>query len=298
MKRRREVRAVLGAMLTAVLLAAVVPPVLGDAYVVAPGDTMSVTVLNEPSLSGSYTVDPDGKIALPLAGSIPVEGLTLDQVTSTIAKALEPYIVKPQVTVALRTVSSRNYVYALGQVTKTGSYTMERGWTIADLIAAAGGTTSRAALTQAFILRKDQTIPVDLDALIVKGQTSANVELQPGDVIIVPETKNTVQVMGEVLHPGNYTFKAGDRVVDVISTAGGNTTNAIIKDVGVIRQDTTKKAATVIHIDLNKFYKAGDQAQNVPLLPGDIVYVPPKGTNWLQVVSQLTGFATLITIFK
>ena len=298
MKQRRELRASVGAVLVWVMLVTMVTSATSQSYLVGPGDLLNIVVLGETALSGSYTVDPDGNIAMPMAGDIAVKGLTLEQVTSKVAEALKTYIVSPHVTVSLRTAGANDYVYLLGQVTKTGSYKMQRGWTIAELIAEAGGTTSKADLTQAFILRKEQTIPVNLDELIVHGKTSANVALQPGDVIIVPETKNTVQVMGEVLHPGNYTFKAGDRVVDVLSSAGGTAQTAVIKDVGVVRQDQTKKIATVVHVDLNKFYKQGDQTQNVPLLPGDIVYVPHKGIDWLSVVSRVTGLATLISIFK
>jgi polysaccharide export outer membrane protein len=298
MRQTRETRAMIGMVLACVMLVAVLPPALGQAYTIGPGDVLNIVVVDESTVSGTYTVDPDGDIVLPLAGNIPVKGLTLDEATAKVKDALQPYIKTPSVTVALRTASASDFIYLMGQFSKTGSYKMERGETVAEAVAAAGGTTTRADTTQAFILRKGQTIHVDLQQIIDQGNTAGNIPMQPGDVLIVPETKNQVTVMGQVLKPGNYTFKAGDRVVDVLSAAGGTNSEAVIKDIGVIRQDTAKKEATVIHVDLNKFYKQGDQNQNVPLLPGDILFVPQKGTNWLQVVGQLTGIGTLISIFK
>jgi polysaccharide biosynthesis/export protein len=298
MRQSREVRALIGTVLACVMLVAVLPPALGQAYVVGPGDVLSIVVVDENAVTGVYTVDPDGNITMPIVGDVPVKGLTLDQATERVADALKPFIKSPSVTVALRTASPTDFIYLLGQVTKTGSYKMVRGETVAEAVAAAGGTTTRADMTQAFILRKGQTIHVDLQQIIEQGNSAGNITMDAGDVLIVPETKNQVTVMGQVLKPGNYTFKAGDRVVDVLSAAGGTNSDAVLKDIGVIRQDTTKKVATVIHVDLNKFYKQGDQDQNVPLLPGDILFVPQKGVNWLNVVAQLTGVGTLISIFK
>jgi len=282
-----------------VLLAMGIPPTMGQQYTVAPGDVIDISVLNEPTVSGGFIVDPDGKIALPLVGPLSVSGLTLDQVTQKVTEALKTYLRDPRVTVALKSGAQNNFVSLLGQVDKPGSYKMERGWTLADLIAAAGGTTSKAALTQAFVLRKNQTIPVDLDALIIQGKPEANLSLEAGDVVIVPETKNTVQVLGSVAKPGEYAFTAGQRVTDALSSAGGPSTDAKIGDIGVVRQqDPTKKSAVAYHVNLTKYFKSGDETQNLPLLPGDIVYVPAKGINWLQAISAATGIATVVAIFK
>src|SRR5437588_523124 len=89
-------------------------------------------------------------------------------------------------------------------------YEVQKQWTVAELIAVAGGPLPGAALPKAIVMRKDTSIPVDLEQLIVEGNASANVSLNAGDVVIVPESKNKVVVMGGVLKPGPYRFREGD----------------------------------------------------------------------------------------
>jgi polysaccharide biosynthesis/export protein len=299
MRRSGARHAAIGVVTLLILLAIGIPPTIGQPYTVAPGDILDISVLGEPTVSGTFSVDPDGKIALPMAGGLSVGGLTLDEVNAKVTEALKPYLRNPRVTVSLRAAEQNDFVSLLGQVERPGSYKMQRGWTVADVIAAAGGTTGKAALTKAFVLRKNQVIPVDLDALIIQGKPEANVNLESGDVVIVPETKNTVQVVGAVARPGEYAFTPGQRVIDALSAAGGTVPTAKLNDIGVVReQDPAKKSATAIHLDLGKYFKNGDQAQNVPLLPGDIVYVPEKGRDWLEYLADLTGIATVIAVLR
>jgi protein involved in polysaccharide export with SLBB domain len=207
-------------------------------------------------------------------------------VTDKIAAALKDFIREPQVVVAIRQASPRRqFAYLLGQVARPGAYEMQDGWTVAELVAVAGGPTSGAALSRAFIVRKSETIPVNLEQLLDSGNPSANATLSSGDLVIVPETKSRVVIMGQVAKPGPYGIKAGDRVVDVLSSAGGPTQGARTDEIGIIRQKDSKPVVTPINLD--KFYKSGDLSQNLTLEPGDVIYVPTKaGVNWAQILGS------------
>jgi len=298
--------------------AAPTPPVSME-YTVVNGDVLNISVLGEPEVSGSFAVAPDGSITLQLVGPIQAAGFTLAQLTSRLTEALKKYIREPQVAIALGQTGPRPLVYLLGQVNHPGAFPMQPGWTVAALIASAGGTTGAAALSRAFLMRAAQTLPVDLEQLLVDGNTSANLPLQAGDVVVVPETKARVLLMGGVARPGPYLIQPGDHLVDVLSVAGGTTQGAQIKDIGVIRQvpatagaavpagaapiagpaGATGTKPVVTQVDLSDFYKNGNAKQNVALQDGDVIYVPPTsgGVNWQAVLGTVLSVSSLLNMW-
>jgi protein involved in polysaccharide export with SLBB domain len=289
MRGARSVEA--GIVLVAVLIT-LASPAFAEEYTVRPGDILEISVLGEQAVSGPATVTPDGKLVLHMAGEIPATGRTLSQLTQMITVALKQFVRDPQVAVSIRS-SRRLFAYVLGRVARPGAYEIEKGWSISQLVAAAGGPANEAALARTLVMRKDETIPVDLEKLIVGGNTSANFLLEPDDVVLVPEVKERVLIMGQVQKPGSYAFKAGDRVVDALGAAGGLTANASVNEVGVIRRQGQKPAVT--RLDLDKFYKNADATQNITLQPDDIVYVPEKGVDWLTI---LNPFFLILHLFK
>ena len=280
------------------LLVAGAPVVLAQEYTASPGDVLDISVLGEPEVSGPVTVSPDGTITLQLAGSLAVAGLTLPQLTEKVTTALKQYIKEPQVVVTIRQAASKKeFVYVLGQALHPGAYAFQDNWTVAELVAVAGGPAPGANLPKTMILRKNTTIPVDLQRLLVDGDASANVALQSGDVIILPESKNKVIVMGAVTKPGPYLFRDGDKVIDVLSAAGGPAPKAVTNNIGVVRREGDKPVVKPVNLD--KFYKDGDAKQNVTLEPGDIVYVPEqRAFNWGTVLGGLNNLAYLLLLLK
>ncbi|HLJ60340.1 MAG TPA: polysaccharide biosynthesis/export family protein [bacterium] len=272
-------------------------------YTVQPGDVLQIAVVGESEVSGSVTVSQDGSIMVPMVGRIPAGGATLPQLTDRVTQALKTYIRDPQVAITItQTATRQQFVYLLGQVVRPGAYQIGDGLTIAAVIAAAGGPTPSAALPRAFVLRKTQTIPVDLQQLLIDGNTQANMVIQPGDVIIVPEGRDRVVLMGAVVRPGPYIISPGDRLVDLLSAAGGMTQTAKINDVGVVRQavpaPTSATKPTVTEVDLTKFYKSGDMTQNLELHSGDIVYVPDQGQHvvWNAFLNSLGSMGWLFLL--
>ena len=159
-----------------------------DSYIIGASDMLAITVWKETSMSGSDLVRPDGMISLPLLGDVKAAGLTPLQLSGQIASRLKKFIQDPNVSVVVVAIHSK-IVYLLGEVGKKGPLEMTPGMTMLQAIASAGGLTDYANTKKMYILRdedgKHQKIPVRYkDAL--KGDSSLDVALKPGDTIVVP----------------------------------------------------------------------------------------------------------------
>jgi polysaccharide export outer membrane protein len=159
-----------------------------DSYVIGASDVLTVTVWNQPTLSGTILVRPDGMITVALIGDVQASGMTPLQLANQIASELKKYYTDPNVAVVISQIHSK-LVYLLGEVEKKGPVEMTPGMTLLNAIAYAGGLTDYANTKKMYILRgeagKQQKIPVRYkDAL--RGISECNLILEPGDTIIVP----------------------------------------------------------------------------------------------------------------
>jgi polysaccharide export outer membrane protein len=173
--------------------AAATPPAatgspLTDNYVIGTTDVIAVTVLKEPTLSGTLLVRPDGMISMSLLGDVKAAGLTPLQLAAKIAELLKKYIQDPNVTVVLNAMNSKK-VYMIGMIGKVGPIEMTPNMTLLEAIATAGGVTEDANTKKIYILRveegKQQKIPVQYKQAL-RGDLSLNLTLKPGDTIVVP----------------------------------------------------------------------------------------------------------------
>lgn len=267
-------------------------------YTLGPGDSIEITVLGEPDLTRTVSVRPDGRINLPLIGDVEAAGLTPTQLSERIATALRSYLKNPQVAVSVREFQ-RAYVYLVGQVTRPGPVEIQRGWTVLEVMGVAGGVTPRAATRRASLIRRGtgQTISIDLDRLLSKGDRTANVAVEPGDIIMVPTLQTRVLVLGAVRSPGAYDLDDGARLLDALASAGGTADRAGIGNIGVIRNGPDGKPA-VTSVDLNRILR-GDATLNVPLQAEDVVYVPQGPlVQWLDVLAWLSGLGLVRSVFR
>ncbi|HEY6923301.1 MAG TPA: XrtA/PEP-CTERM system exopolysaccharide export protein [Steroidobacteraceae bacterium] len=162
-------------------------------YVVGPGDTVQVFVWRNPELTATVPVRPDGKISTPLNEDMVAVGKTPTQLARDIEKVLAEYVRAPTVNVIVtQPVGASSQVQIIGQVAKPGSLPYRAGMKVLDAVLAVGGLTTFASGNRAKLVRKtngkEQQIRVKLDALVNKGDMSQNLELQPGDVLVVPES--------------------------------------------------------------------------------------------------------------
>lgn len=162
-------------------------------YLLGPGDSVSVFVWGNPEVSGSFPIRPDGKMTMNLVEDMPATGKTPTQLAREIEKVLGKYIQDPIVTVIVGggVGPFSQQIRVLGQATKPQTLNYREHMSLLDLMIAVGGITDFAAGNRASILRvvdgKPQQFGVRLDDLIKDADVSANVELRPGDVLIIPE---------------------------------------------------------------------------------------------------------------
>lgn len=171
------------------------------AQTIKPGDTLSISVLQDPKLDRTLVVDPSGQIAFPMAGHIRAKGLTPQAIENILKDKLKPNYTEPlDVTVALAAVAKpeppeedlKPKIFITGEVLRPGSYVVRQRTTLMQAIALAGGFSPFAAKGRLQVRRRapggDETIVVfDYKAYEAGYDLEGNVVLHPGDVIIVPE---------------------------------------------------------------------------------------------------------------
>jgi polysaccharide export outer membrane protein len=158
-------------------------------YVIGSEDVLAINVWKEADISRTVPVRPDGKISLPLLNDVQAAGLTPQQLASSIRDGLKKFMSDPEVTVIVTAVNSRR-VYILGEVTHPGAQPLLSGMTVLQALASAGSFTQFANIKAIYVLRnengKQVKYPFNYKA-VVKGQNqSQNLELKPGDTIVVP----------------------------------------------------------------------------------------------------------------
>jgi polysaccharide export outer membrane protein len=163
-------------------------------YLVGPGDTLNVVVWRSPELSISVPVPPDGKITTPLVEDLQASGKTTTQIAREIERVLIRYVQSPVVTVMVTNFAGpySQQVRVIGEVTKAQALAYREKMTLLDVMIAVGGLTDFAAGNRASIRRseggKSQQFGVRLHDLMRGGDLSANVEIRPGDVLVIPQS--------------------------------------------------------------------------------------------------------------
>jgi polysaccharide export outer membrane protein len=163
-------------------------------YVIGPGDTVQVFVWRNPELSVTVPVRPDGKISTPLVEDLVAVGKTSSELAREVERVLSEYIRSPQVNIIVTNpVSTFSQIRVIGEVANPQPVPYREGLTVLDVVLAVGGLTEFAAGNRAKIMRKspegkDVEIKVRLESLVRKGKISENVEVRPGDVLIVPQS--------------------------------------------------------------------------------------------------------------
>lgn len=169
-------------------------PAVSDDYIIGPGDALQVFVWRNPELTTSVPVRPDGKISTPLVEDMVAVGKTPSQLARDIEKVLGEYVRSPQINVIVtQPASAFSQVKVIGQVVRPQSIAYRDGLTVLDAVLAVGGLGPFAAGNRAKVVRtvggKSTEIKVKLSALVNDGDMRQNVKLQPGDVIVIPESR-------------------------------------------------------------------------------------------------------------
>lgn len=170
-----------------------VQPVMMD-YLIGAGDTLSVNVWRNPEVSANVTVRPDGKITTPLVEDLQASGKTPAQLAGDIKTVLTKFIQEPVVTVTVTGFVGMysQQVRVIGQAAKPQALPYREGMSLMDVLIAVGGMTEFASGNRASIVRtvdgKQVKVPVRLKDLIKDGDLSANMQMRPGDILVIPES--------------------------------------------------------------------------------------------------------------
>lgn len=162
-------------------------------YKIGPGDVLQIAVWRHPELSASLPVRPDGKITSPLIEDMIAIGRTPAELAREIEQKLQKYIRDPSVTIAVTSFvgNTSAQVRVVGQAAKPAAINYKQGMTLLDVMISVGGITEMAAGNRAVLIRQSEggkQYAVRLRDLLKGGDVSANVELLPGDVIMIPES--------------------------------------------------------------------------------------------------------------
>ena len=164
-------------------------------YLIGAGDTLQVFVWRNPELSVSVPVRPDGKVSTPLVEDMQAVGKTPTQLSRDMEVVLEKYIKSPQVNIIVTGFvgSFGEQIRVVGKAAQPQSLPYRDGMTLLDVIIEVGGLEEGAAGNRAKILRRyggsSREIEVRIGDLINKGRISENLEMMPGDVLMIPESR-------------------------------------------------------------------------------------------------------------
>jgi polysaccharide biosynthesis/export protein len=249
-----------------------------DGYPIYPGDELRFTVLGQADLTLEARVPAEGSINYPLIGKTTLAGRTLEEVRREVKERLEKdYLVSADVSVLVKEYA-RKRVYVLGAVAKPLDYEVPSGRlvTLLQAVAQAGGFLEDAAKHGVVIYRpravgssERLAIPVDVSG----AREVRDPLLLPDDIVFVP-ARERVYVSGQVAHPGAFVVNAdhGLTASQAVSLAGGFTRIANDANVRLIRRLGDGGRRTFV-LNLARVV-AGHPEEDVPLQPGDTLFVP------------------------
>jgi polysaccharide biosynthesis/export protein len=280
------------------------------AYVLGPNDQLTIDVVELPEFHGrTYRVDSDGTIDVPLVGNIRAAGLTLSQFKGELNSRLRSQVRNPHVSASVTETKSQP-VSVMGEVNKPGTQDMDGSKTLFDVLAGAGGLKQDAGdmitvkrqngqgalgLPNAVSDPAAGTITADVKVrdLVELRDPAVNVLMRPHDEVFVSRSR-LLYVIGDVRKPGGFTLaeKRSLSALEALSLAEGLAPNAAPKSARILRRTgSSDTARQQIPVDLKKIL-AG-KAEDVTLLPDDILFVPDNSSRRIVTKTAETALATI-----
>lgn len=259
-----------------------------------PGDKVNIRFQGAPELSREgVTVAPDGTLTFLQVQSLPVSGFTIDNLRHILTHQLARYYHAPRITVTPNLFDNQR-VYVLGKIVRKGAVALNRPMRVLDVVAEAGGletglfqqnTVELADLRRSFLSRGGQRVPMDFEALFMRGDTSHNQSVLAGDYLYFPSANsNEIHVFGNVKSQGSQGLLAHTTVHSAIAQAGGFTEKAFRRRVLVVRGSLENPQTYVV--DMDRLLAGKDPA--FALEPKDIVYIADRP--WAR-AEELLGIA-------
>ncbi len=237
-------------------------------YVLGPGDSVRVQLFGNVNGIYEYEVSRDGVLNLPEIGPVTVAGIPCSEFRADLNKRVQEMLIGTQVSVTmgqLRTIR----IFVLGDVNKPGSYVVSGLATISGALYRSGGVSPVGSLRK-IQLKRNGKVASTLDAydLLIRGDTSGDSRLQPGDVIFVPPIGKTVSIGGAVNRPAIYEVLRFTTAADLVGLAGGLTPEAYASGARIRRIEENGER-TVLTVNLGS-----ESANSIRMRKGDVLLVP------------------------
>ena len=195
--------------------------------VLGPGDSVRITVFQNPDLTTEARISSQGTVRMPLVGLVELKGKTLDSAVALVTQRLKDgqILNDPEVSITLLQIRSRQ-VSVLGQVARPGRYVLDETSTrLADILAQAGGITPAGDEAVTVLTNrngKQERIGVSIASLYHSSDATTNVELENGDTVLVQRAP-VFYIYGEVQRAGAYRLESNLNVIQAVSLGGGIT---------------------------------------------------------------------------
>lgn len=265
------------------------------ALLIGPGDQGQISVYGVSDLDQTFQVSSTGDISVALIGNVHIAGLTAEDAQKLLEQKFVDggFLVNPHVTVIIRDYTNQG-VSVLGEVNRPGTYSILSARRLFDAFQAASGLTQRAG-QKITIAHRDASKPPTVVEISDSADKAAgnNVELQPGDTVVVPRA-GVVYVLGDVVRPGGFVIEQNSTIslLQALAMAAGPTNTAGTK-LRMLRR--TPQGLVTREIDLKKIMRT--KTPDVTLQAEDIVFVPSskgkmaatRGAN--SIFSMLTSLA-------
>ncbi|AUL74533.1 polysaccharide biosynthesis protein [Pseudoalteromonas sp. 13-15] len=221
-----------------------------DTYLVGPGDQLNINFYGKESESFDVTVDREGRISIPDLTPVQVAGLTFAEVKALINAKVEQEVIGVKAFVSLGQLRSMR-ILVLGEAYKPGSYSVSSLTTVSHALFVSGGVSDIASLRNIQVKRAGKVVSnFDLYDLLIKGDSSKDIVLKPGDVVFVPSVGSQVTVEGLVKRPAIFELKQGETAKQLLNMAGGLKPEAYAKNVVVERFNNERKE--ILSVDFSK----------------------------------------------
>ena len=247
-------------------------PLANSNVKLGPGDLIEVSVFGVPDLATKTRVSSAGDVYLPLIDYVHVAELTTDEAQELIQKRLEDggFVRNPHVSIYVDESASQA-ITMVGEVAHPGNYPAIGDRKLYDMISLAGGLTDRAGGSVSIIHRGDPDHKIDLQIpRNLAEDTSHNVDVEPGDTIIVSQA-GIIYVVGDVQHPSGFLVQDDTMtVLKALALAGGSTKTSSLNKTKILRR--TPAGIQQIPVELKKVLHA--KAPDVALAKGDVLFVP------------------------
>jgi protein involved in polysaccharide export with SLBB domain len=194
-------------------------------------------------------VNRDGSVSFPELGPISVAGLTFSAAKQSIESRVSRHLIGVRANVSMGETRSIR-IFVLGEAKQPGSYTVSGLATMTSALFASGGVKRIGSLRNIQLKRQGRLVrQLDLYDLLIRGDTSDDAKLLPGDVIFIPPAGATVSVDGEVQRPAVYELRQGENVGELVHIAGGLTAEADAGRASLIHLDDNNRRI-VVEVDL------------------------------------------------